>query len=88
MAIKGEMEAIKAVKERHQEELLSKKNVVGLGIGYKEIEGKRTGQPSLIVMVKEKVPASELKPEDIIPPKIEGVVTDVKEVGVIKALPL
>jgi len=37
-------------------------------------------------MVKRKEPHSQLNPQDIIPPEIEGVTVDVKEVGEIVAL--
>ncbi len=83
MATEAEIMAIKAKYER---EILAKRNVVGLGIGYKEVGGKKTNQLSLVVMVREKVSPSKLSPEDLIPPEIEGVVTDVKEVGEIVAL--
>jgi hypothetical protein len=38
------------------------------------------------VMVEKKVPLSELDAKDVIPPEIEGVMVDVKEVGEIRAL--
>jgi len=42
--------------------------------------------PSLVVMVRKKVQLSKLKARDVVPPEIDGVVTDVREVGEIKAL--
>jgi len=77
---------IKRVKERHAAELLRKANVVGVAVGYKEKGGQKTDQPSLIVMVRKKVPLSELKRQDVVPSEIDKVSTDVKEVGEIKAL--
>jgi len=77
---------IKRVKERHAAELLSKANVVGVAVGYKEKGGQKTKEPSLIVMVRKKVPLSELKRRDIVPSEIDRVITDVKEVGEIRAL--
>ena len=81
-----DIERIKAIKDRYQDELLKKKNVVGLGIGYKEVGGQKTDQLSLVVMVRKKEPHSQQNPQDIIPPEIEGVTVDVKEVGEIVAL--
>jgi len=81
------VEEIKALKKRYEDELLKKKNVVGLGIGYKEVDGHETGQLSLIVMVQKKEPPSQLDARDLIPSQIEGVPVDVKEVGEIVALP-
>ena len=76
----------KAVKARHQDELLRKPNVVGVGIGYTEVGGQQTEQLGLIIMVKKKTPNTQLAPQDRIPAEIEGVVTDVKEVGTLRAL--
>ncbi len=77
---------VKAVKRKYERELLKKRNVVGVGIGFKEVGGQKTNQLSLIVMVKEKVPIEQLDPQDRISPEIEGTLTDVKAVGEIKAL--
>ncbi len=80
------IEEIRAVKDRHGESLLEKENVVGLGIGYKEVEGQETGLLSLVVMVRKKESPSQLDATDLIPSEIEGVPIDVKEVGEIVAL--
>lgn len=77
---------IKEIKEKYTSELLRKANVVGVAIGYKERGGQKTEIPSLVVMVRKKVPLSKLKARDVVPPEIDGVVTDVREVGEIKAL--
>jgi hypothetical protein len=77
---------IREVREKYTNELLRKTNVVGVGIGYKKKEGEKTEIPSLVVMVRKKVPLTELDPRDVVPAEIEGVVTDVREVGEIKAL--
>ena len=47
--------------------------------------GKPTDDVAVVVMVKAKVPPSQLAPEDIIPAQIEGVPVDVQEVGEIRA---
>jgi hypothetical protein len=39
----------------------------------------------LVVMVRQKLPRSQLAPDDIIPREIEDVPVDVQEVGEIKA---
>lgn len=80
------IEEIRAVKDRHGESLLEKKNVVGMGIGYKEVEGQETGLLSLVVMVRKKESRSQLDATELIPSEIEGVPVDVKEVGEIVAL--
>jgi hypothetical protein len=86
MATEKGIEEIRAIKDRHEESLLRKKNVVGLGIGFKEVEGQETGLLSLVVMVRKKEPPSQLDATDLIPSEIEGVPLDVKEVGEIVAL--
>ena len=79
-------EEIKMVKERHEASMMAKKNVVGVGIGYKETKGVKTDRLALVVMVSKKVAAEELREGDVIPAEIEGVTTDVIEVGEIVAL--
>jgi len=86
MATGKGIEEIRAVKDRHEDELLKKKNVVGLGIGYKEVGGQKTEQLSLVVMVRKKESPSQLDATDLVPSEIDGVPVDVKEVGEIVAL--
>jgi hypothetical protein len=74
------------VKRRHEQELLRKANVVAVGIGYRTQGGQRTQEVSIVVSVRNKVPASSLNPGDRIPASIEGVPVDVVETGEIRAL--
>jgi hypothetical protein len=74
------------VKRRHEQELLSKANVVAVGVGYCRRGGVQTGEVCIVVSVKNKVPLSELKPGDVIPAQIEDVPVDVVETGEIRAL--
>lgn len=69
-----------------EKELFRKKNVVAVGIGYKVAGGKRTTSKAIICSVVKKELLADLKKKDIIPPIVEGMLTDVKETGVIKAL--
>jgi hypothetical protein len=75
------LEKAQAVKEAYQYILMSKANVVGVGIGPIEKEGQRTGEIGLIVFVQQKLPEFMLAPEDRIPDEIEGVPVEVREVG-------
>ena len=79
-------EEIKMVKEKHGASIMAKENVVGMGVGYKETKGVKTDRMALVVMVRKKVSMEELKEGDVIPAEIEGVITDVIEVGEIVAL--
>jgi hypothetical protein len=80
-----DIDRIRMIKQRHEKELLARKNVVG--IGFKESAGKTTDRMSIVVMVERKLPAETLDSRDLIPPLIEGIPTDVKVVGKIEALP-
>ncbi len=76
-----EYEYVKSVKDAHEPELLARQNVVGCGVGYKFVNGKRTDKLAIIVMVREKAPEGLLELEEIIPREIDGVLVDVQEVG-------
>lgn len=82
------------------DEWMEKANVVGLGVGLKEVAGEVTDELSLRVFVSQKLPADVLSPDDLVqktktPPKevteaIKGATgkqmsTDVVEVGQIFA---
>jgi hypothetical protein len=79
------MEHAAAVRERHEAELLSKANVVGVGTGLRRKGGEATEDVAVVVMVEKKVPRDELAPEDVLPAQIEGVPVDVQEVGQLRA---
>lgn len=74
------------VKRRHEQKLLRKANVVAVGIGYCTRGGVPTKEVCIVVSVKNKVPVSELKPQDVVPAEIENVPVDVVETGEIRAL--
>jgi hypothetical protein len=67
-------------------ELFSKPNVVATGLGYKLVQGKKTGELSIVCSVGLKVPAASLGQDELIPPFMDGVPTDVRPVGLIHAL--
>lgn len=74
-----------AVKRQYQGELLAKANVVGVGVGFRTRGGERTDEVALVVMVTQKLPRSQLAPEDVLPRQIDGIRVDVQEVGQIIA---
>lgn len=62
-------------------------NVVGVGIGYKVMKGKPTTKRCIRLYVDRKI-AKEAIPKDfLLPPRINGVPTDVIETGRFRALP-
>jgi hypothetical protein len=81
-----EIQEVRRVKAQHVELLLSKRNVVACGVGYKEVGGVRTGELCIVVSVIQKTPTLELEAIDLVPQTLEGIKTDVQETGVIRAL--
>jgi hypothetical protein len=79
------LDRVLAIRAKYEHELLQKKNVVGLGVGFRERDGVRTDEVVLTVMVRRKQPRSKLRARDLIPVELEGVPVDVKEVGVLSA---
>ena len=73
-----------ALKDRSTE-LLARSNVIATGMGYKVVDGKPTDIPCIICSVANKVAASNLSTQDLIPSEIGGVPTDVIQTGVIRA---
>lgn len=56
-------------------------NVVGVATGVKWSNGRPTGEPALLVLVTHKVAPEQLSAADIVPSAIDGMQTDVLEVG-------
>ncbi len=83
----GEAGKLHTVRTMYQKWLMSKANVVGVGIGTQKRQGKDTGVPALVVMVGKKIPRGQLSAEDLIPTEIDGVPVDVQEVGTLRPQP-
>lgn len=73
------------VKQSHESDLQSRHNIEGIGIGHKWVNGKDTNVPAIIVFVQQKLDKdnviSKYSLNDIIPEHIDGIPTDVIEVG-------
>lgn len=82
----NDLEVLRKVLEDNREQLLTRANVVAVGIGYKTIKGKETSTLAIICSVVNKIPISQLSPADIIPSTINDIPTDVIETGVIRAM--
>jgi hypothetical protein len=80
------LEEVKRVKAEYEEELMRKPGVVGVAIGHKHINGRKTNLLCIICYVMEKKRVGELEEHDIIPEEIEGVPVDVVESGQVRAL--
>lgn len=77
---------IMEIQQRREMELLTLDNVVGVAPSLKVTAGKPTDQWSLTVLVEKKLPKNKLAKEAVVPTAIDGVATDVVEVGRIEAL--
>jgi hypothetical protein len=64
-----------------QESLLAKPNVVGVAVGRKN----STGELAVVTLVEQKLPLAALSAEAVIPRQVDGVKTDVVEVGYLRA---
>ena len=71
--------AIAEAKARHEADLLALPNVTGVGIG------QRDGKPVIRVFVSEKLPESDLAPEERVPASLDGYEVDVEAIGSIEA---
>ncbi|MEX0788324.1 MAG: hypothetical protein WD906_01870 [Anaerolineales bacterium] len=78
-------ERARRVRSDHEADLLSKPNVVGVGIGLVRRGGKTTGEVGIIVMVAKKVARIQLTETERVPGEIDGVRVDVQEVGEVRA---
>ena len=75
-----------AVKARHERELMRKRNVVGVGVGFQKRAGQMTDVVCIVVSVREKLPRDQLAAKDVIPAELDGVPVDVQATGAFRAL--
>jgi hypothetical protein len=80
-----EAETVSQVKERFKETILRKPNVVGVGTGFKVVRGRRTTDLCVVALVRVKVPRAGLAEDALVPSRVEGIPTDVVEVGELRA---
>ncbi len=83
MSQEAQMARAEAVQRKYTDELMSKANVEGVGIGLVNRDGR--DQVGLVVMVRKKMPLEQVAPEDRIPNQLDGVPVAVQEVGEIRA---
>lgn len=72
--------------DRNRDQLMAMPNVVGVGVGYKVRKNVQTDEICLMAMVQSKVPKVALGERDLIPKAVDGITTDVIEVGRLRAL--
>jgi hypothetical protein len=69
----------RSVLRKAKKAIKSIKGVWDVGIGFKMVDGTLTSTPSIVVLVTDKLPISDLDETDLIPENIEGVPIDVVE---------
>ncbi len=84
----AEIPKLRDILKNNREQLLDRKNVVATGIGYKITGDQKTATLSIVCSVTEKVAASKLREQDLVPGSIGGATTDVVQTGRIRALQL
>src|SRR3990172_6663330 len=80
-----EQAQVKQAKDLHKEQILSKVNVVGVGLGYKVTRGRRTDELCVVALVRRKVPEAALDQTELVPRELDGIPTDVVDVGELRA---
>ncbi|MBX5187214.1 MULTISPECIES: hypothetical protein [unclassified Rhizobium] len=61
-------------------------NLQGVGIGFKIVSGRTTSEPALKFYVRRKRPKSEIGTDDLLPEQVDGIATDVEEIGFLQPL--
>ena len=79
-------DGIRQVLRAASRELLTRANVVATGVGYKVSAGARTFDLSIVCSVSRKVPRALLAPGELVPPRLDGIPTDVIQIGPLRAL--
>lgn len=80
------MADFKKIINRYKKQFFDMKNVIGIGYGCKEKNGKKTNEEAIVVLVERKLPLSSLNRKDLIPHSIEDYRTDVIEIGKLRML--
>jgi hypothetical protein len=73
------LEEVKTILRRHEDLLLAKANVLGVGIG------QESDACFLVALVRAKVPVDQLDKADLIPSSLDGIRVRVREIGDVKA---
>lgn len=82
----ADIQEVRRTNAQFKRELMRKPNVVGVGVGYKERNGRRTSELCVVALVRVKIPRAGLLPDDLVPERLAGVTTDVVQVGHLTAL--
>jgi len=81
----NDLHQAKLAKQANARSLLARPNVVGVGIGHRQRAGRTLDEVCVVALVRTKRPAAALAPEALVPRRVDGVPTDVREVGHLRA---
>ncbi len=81
MDIAKQTAAIAEAQAKYDKYLMGLPNVVGTGIGYRQLMGKPTDELCLVVMVSRKLAPEQLPSEAMLPRELDGVLIDLVETG-------
>jgi len=84
MTMDGIRQAARA-KDLHLASLLTRPNVVGVGVGLRQRGGRVQDEICIVALVRRKRPPVALAPATLVPSEVEGVPVDVLEVGDLRA---
>jgi hypothetical protein len=70
-----------SARRRHEDRLMALPHVTGVGTQRDD----RTGEEFIVVLVTHKMPAAELREQDLVPQELDGIRVRVMEVGEISA---
>ncbi|MFB2976500.1 hypothetical protein [Microseira sp. BLCC-F43] len=81
--IRQAIEQAIAVKDRVADSWLQQENVTGIGVGYKVKDATTTNEIAIQIFVQQKLPATDANHRgwQLVPPDIDGVPTDVVQLG-------
>ena len=68
-----------------QDDLLRRRGVVGVAIGFRNYKERSTDQLAVTVLVEQKKPVEALSDADLVPQQVNGMRTDVIEIGRLEA---
>jgi hypothetical protein len=68
---KDHIEQIRRAAAEYNERVFTYPNVIGYGVGQRTADGRKTGEPCLVVFVQRKLPISALRADEILPRSVE-----------------
>ena len=77
---------VQQTKREYEPMMMSKSNVVAIGVGFKIAGGVQTNEPAVVVSVVKKLPVIQLPESARVPKTLGGLPTDVVEIGKVFAL--